>query len=163
MPSSSERGLDKAGGVPLLAGTEWVLASWGWRPCLLAHSLGSGSRWMYSLGTWLRVPETQCPTGDPRRSWFPDYPQACWYHPWGLRLGTGPAVTGELFPAVQEAQHCLKAFPSSQFMVRCFTTLSVLHSLFCPFHWLFCVLVVVGEQLGHTACVIEGLEPHLFR
>lgn len=71
--------LDKAGVVSLLKGTEWVLRELGgWRPCLLACSLGPGSRWMCSLGARLSVPETQCPTGGPLRFWFPDYPRVYW-------------------------------------------------------------------------------------
>lgn len=83
-----------------------------------------------------------------------------------LGLASGRWASCELesyFKLPRRLSHCLRALLSSQLMVRCFPTLFFLHSFLCPFHCLFCDLVVVGERLGHTPCVIEGLEPHLFQ
>lgn len=84
---------------------------------------------MCSLGAWLSVPEPSAPR----------WPSEI------LLPGLSPSllVTSLGFASGRWAS-CELAPLFSQFMARCFTTLFFLCSSFCPFHWLFCDLVVVG-------------------
>lgn len=161
MLSSSELGLDKAGVVPLLKGHRVGPGRVG----VVSLPLGPFSRSREQMDVFPWYPaecaRSPVPHGGPLRFWFPDYPRLLVT---SLGLASGRWASCELesyFQLPRRLTHCLKALLASQFMVRCFTTLFFPHSFFCPFHWLSCDLVVVGERLVYTPCVIEGLTPPL--
>ena len=95
------------------------------------------------------MPEAQGPEGGPLGFWILDKPQSLV----GNILGCGWAVSQRLdlesyFPQSRRVTHCFSALLSSWFAVRHFPALFSSSCFFCPFHWLCCDLVVVGERLG---------------